>query len=71
MEGDNNMAKIKDVSLSTEDKELLFDVLVNQQYALEIISSEIADIESGQKKVTEGRLKELNELYDRLVKAGF
>lgn len=64
------MAKLKETKLSVEDKELLLDVLVGQSYALEVISCEIADIESGIKLVDENRIRLLNDLYDRLSKAG-
>ncbi|MRX73790.1 antirepressor AbbA [Bacillus lacus] len=53
-------------NLSTDDQVLLVDLLLNQQYALELITSEINDIENGLKTVDEQRYKKLICLYDRL-----
>ncbi|WP_102347104.1 antirepressor AbbA [Bacillus sp. Marseille-P3661] len=57
--------------LKNEDKLMLGEILLNQNYAIELVSSEIADIETGLKQADETRLKQLNELYDRLTKAGY
>lgn len=61
----------KVLELTSEDKNIIFDIVVNQYYALELVGSEIADIESGRKQVEDERLKQLNDLYDRLVRAGY
>ncbi|MCZ0754266.1 antirepressor AbbA [Anoxybacillus sp. J5B_2022] len=52
--------------LSTDEQQLLLEVLFSQQYALEIISSELADMESGQKQTDEARYQHLVKLYERL-----
>lgn len=52
--------------LSRDEQQLLLEVLFSQQYALEIISSELADMESGQKQTDEGRYLHLVKLYERL-----
>jgi hypothetical protein len=69
------MSKIQNSNLTSnltnEEKELLVDALLTQRYALEVVGSEISDLESGRKQVDESRLKKLNDLYSRLAKAGF
>ncbi|ANB60772.1 antirepressor AbbA [Anoxybacteroides amylolyticum] len=52
--------------LSPDEQNLLLEVLFNQRYALEIISSELADMESGQKQVDEARYRHLVKLYERI-----
>ncbi|GGJ74757.1 flagellar basal body rod protein FlgC [Anoxybacillus voinovskiensis] len=52
--------------LSPDEQCLLLEVLFNQRYALEIISSELADMESGQKQVDEARYRHLVKLYERI-----
>lgn len=59
------------VKLSTEEKELLLDVLFEQRYASEVVSCEITDIETGQKISDESRTKLLNKLLVRLHQAGY
>ncbi|BDG33010.1 antirepressor AbbA [Parageobacillus thermoglucosidasius] len=53
--------------LSHEEQILLLDILFAQQYALELISCELADIENGEKRVDEKRHQQLLHLYDRLL----
>jgi hypothetical protein len=52
--------------LSKSDKDLLLEVLFAQKYASEVISCEISDVESGQKKADAERMKKLQELFDKL-----
>lgn len=52
--------------LSPDEQSLLLEVLFNQRYALEIISSELADMESGQKQVDETQYRHLVKLYERI-----
>lgn len=60
------MAKRLPPELSGEEAMLLLDVLFSQQYALELVRSELADIENGDKKADEQRYRQLLRLYDRL-----
>ncbi|SFA52044.1 Antirepressor AbbA [Parageobacillus thermantarcticus] len=53
--------------LSHEEQLLLLDILFAQQYALELVSCELADIENGEKQVDEKRYQQLLHLYDRLL----
>jgi len=53
--------------LSHEEQILLLDILFAQQYALELVSCELADIENGEKQVDEKRYQQLLHLYDRLL----
>ncbi|AZB42632.1 antirepressor AbbA [Bacillus sp. FJAT-42376] len=52
--------------LSTEEQELLVSLLMKQEYAIELISSELNDIESGQKAVDMETYRQLTTLYDRI-----
>jgi len=54
--------------LSPEEERLLLELLWDQHYALELISSEINDIENGYKVVNEERYKKLIKLYERIRK---
>jgi hypothetical protein len=54
-------------TLSHEEQILLLDVLFAQQYALDLVSCELADIENGEKQVDEKRYQQLLRLYDRLL----
>lgn len=49
-----------------EEKKLLLNVLLNQEYAVELLSSEINDIECGTKNVDDNTYKQLITLYDRV-----
>ncbi|MFB7034377.1 antirepressor AbbA [Bacillus altitudinis] len=49
-----------------EEKKLLLNVLLNQEYAVELLSSEINDIECGTKNVDDNTYKKLITLYDRV-----
>ncbi len=64
------MATLTMLRLSEEEQALLLDVMLQQRYASELVSSEITDVETGQKKCEETRLKQLNNLLVRLHKAG-
>ncbi|WP_349408246.1 antirepressor AbbA [Pseudalkalibacillus sp. SCS-8] len=64
------MGAVTNVRLSSEEKQLLLDVVMEQRYASELVSSEITDIETGQKSCEEERVRELNQLLLRLHKAG-
>jgi hypothetical protein len=57
--------------LSDEEKSLLLDVMLEQKYASELVSSEIYDIETGQKTSDEDRVRQLNALLGRLHRAGY
>ncbi|MTH53097.1 antirepressor AbbA [Bacillus mangrovi] len=52
--------------LSAEEQELLVNLLINQEYAIELLSSELNDIESGEKAVDMETYKQLAILYDRI-----
>jgi len=54
--------------ISPEEERLLLELLWDQHYALELISSEINDIENGYKVVNEEHYKKLIKLYDRIRK---
>jgi hypothetical protein len=58
------------LKLSDEEKALLLDVVIEQKYASELVSSELTDIETGQKASEELRVRKLNDLFVRLHKAG-
>ncbi|OEH94247.1 antirepressor AbbA [Bacillus solimangrovi] len=64
------MNKVEALSLSKEEESLLVEVLLEQSYAIEVVCSQISDVEKGNKSVDEAKIKKLNALYDRLVKAG-
>jgi hypothetical protein len=53
-------------SLSPMDEALLLEVLYDQDYALELISCEITDIETGMKNVSPERYRHLVELFEQL-----
>ncbi|ARA97317.1 MULTISPECIES: antirepressor AbbA [Geobacillus] len=61
------MAKRLPLRLSGEEASLLLEVLFSQQYALELVRSELADIENGDKEADEQRYRQLLRLYDRLL----
>jgi hypothetical protein len=54
-------------TLSHEEQILLLDILFTQQYALDLVNCELADIENGEKQVDEKRYQQLLRLYDRLL----
>ncbi|KAA6453064.1 antirepressor AbbA [Bacillus swezeyi] len=51
---------------SEEERKLLLNVLLNHEYAVELLSSEINDIETGTKNVDSHTYKKLVTLYDRV-----
>jgi hypothetical protein len=61
------MGKQLPKTLSYEEQILLLEILFAQQYALELVSCELADIENGEKQVDEKRYQQLLRLYDRLL----
>jgi hypothetical protein len=61
------MGKLVLETLSHEEQRLLLDLLFTQQYALELVRCEIADIENGDKQVDARRYQQLLHLYDRLL----
>ncbi|MDR4434273.1 AbrB antirepressor AbbA [Bacillus tequilensis] len=48
-----------------EEQKLLLNILINHEYAIELLSSEINDIETGTKNVDGITYKKLVTLYDR------
>lgn len=48
-----------------EEQKLLLNILINHEYAIELLSSEINDIETGPKTLTSTTYKKLVTLYDR------
>lgn len=52
--------------LSREEEKLLLKILFNQQYALDVVSCELTDIERGDKQVQEEDYKQIINLYHRL-----
>ncbi|MGN7939944.1 antirepressor AbbA [Metabacillus sp. 22489] len=52
--------------LTLDDKQLLAEALISQQYALEIIISELNDIESGIKRMEQSKYLQLLTLYEKL-----
>ncbi len=54
------------VSLSYDEQKLLVETLLSQNYAIEVISSELNDIESGKKSKDEDSYQQLKSLYERL-----
>ncbi|MGM7720141.1 antirepressor AbbA [uncultured Metabacillus sp.] len=52
--------------LTSDEQKLLIELLLRQQYALEIVCSEINDIEAGMKRTDEKTYQQLIALYDRL-----
>lgn len=53
-------------SFSNEEQELLISLLMKQEYAIELLSCELNDIESGEKAVDMETYKQLTTLYDRI-----
>jgi len=64
------MGKQLPLQLSGEEASLLLEVLFSQQYALELVRSELTDIENGDKAADEQRYRQLLRLYDRLLTEG-
>jgi hypothetical protein len=52
--------------LSIEEAQLLLDLLFEQEYALELVSSHIYDIETGLKSVDLTKYQQIASLYSRL-----
>lgn len=62
--GDNRMETIE--RLTNDEQKLLVETLLRQNYALELISSELNDIETGMKTLDEASYLQLKSLYERL-----
>lgn len=58
----NNSGK----GLTADEQKLLIDVLFKNEYAIELLSSELYDIETGTKAVDETTYRKLVTLYDRV-----
>ncbi|TYR79870.1 antirepressor AbbA [Priestia megaterium] len=56
----------KGAVLSNEQEQLLLELLFKQQYALEIVSSHMTDIEKGLINVNSEQYEEIVSLYDCL-----
>ena len=54
--------------LSIEEEMVLLDLLFSQQYAFELVSCELSDIENGDKKVNIAEYRRLIHLYEKLSK---
>jgi len=52
--------------LTLDDKQLLAEALISQHYALEIVISELNDIESGIKRMDQSKYLQLLTLYEKL-----
>lgn len=52
--------------LSIEEAQLLLDLLFEQEYALEVVSSHMYDIETGLKAVDSQKYQQIASLYSRL-----
>ncbi|KEZ52777.1 MULTISPECIES: antirepressor AbbA [Metabacillus] len=52
--------------LSQDDQKFLVELLLKQQYALELVSSEIYEIENGTKQSDHATYQKLIRLYDRI-----
>jgi hypothetical protein len=52
--------------LTSEDQKLLVEILIRQHYAIEIVSSELNDIESGVKSTDDITYNRLVSLYELL-----
>ncbi|MCA1029871.1 antirepressor AbbA [Bacillus timonensis] len=61
------MEKELNIVLTDAEKNLLLSVLFRQDYALEIIRSELCDIEVGSKEVDLETYREMIVLYDKLI----
>ena len=48
-----------------EEQKLLLNILINHEYAIELLTSEINDMEAGSKSVDGTTYKKLVTLYDR------
>ncbi|MFX3624057.1 MAG: antirepressor AbbA [Ectobacillus sp.] len=61
--------KKSNVYLTEEEQNLLLDVLFQQNYAVELLACELADIESGLKAADTAHYKRVEKLFDRLKNA--
>ncbi len=56
----------RDIKLTQEDRFLLAHAILEQNYAIEIISSYLSDVEQGYKTIDEDLYKKYVALYDKL-----
>ncbi|WP_242222171.1 antirepressor AbbA [Bacillus cereus group sp. BfR-BA-01380] len=61
----------REIDLTKEEQNLLLDVLFQQNYASEILSVELSDIENGQKKTDIAHYKQVTSLFARLKNEGY
>jgi hypothetical protein len=52
--------------LTSDDQKLLVEILIRQQYAIEIVTSELNDIEAGVKSTDDITYNRLVSLYELL-----
>lgn len=60
------MKVLNSTMLTDEEKERLLNIVFSQNYALELVRCELADIENGDKRVSTQAYRELTNLYDKL-----
>ena len=61
----------REIDLTKEEQNLLLDVLFRQNYASELLSVELSDIETGRKKTDISHYKQLTSLFARLKNEGY
>ncbi|MDC2864879.1 MULTISPECIES: antirepressor AbbA [unclassified Bacillus (in: firmicutes)] len=61
----------REIDLTKEEQSLLLDVLFRQNYASEILSVELSDIENGRKKADVSHYKQITSLFARLKNEGY
>ncbi|HDX9576655.1 antirepressor AbbA [Bacillus cytotoxicus] len=61
----------REIDLTKEEQSLLLDVLFLQNYASEILSVELSDIENGRKKIDISHYKQVTNLFARLKNEGY
>ncbi|WP_078547440.1 antirepressor AbbA [Litchfieldia alkalitelluris] len=60
------MRVLNSAILTDEEKESLLSIVFSQNYALELVRCELADIENGDKMVSREVYREIANLYDKL-----
>ncbi|HDX9588495.1 TPA: antirepressor AbbA [Bacillus pseudomycoides] len=61
----------REIDLTKEEQNLLLNVLFRQNYASEILSVELSDIENGRKKTDVSHYKRITSLFARLKNEGY
>lgn len=61
----------REIDLTKEEQNLLLDVLFRQNYASEILSVELSDIETGRKKTDISHYTQVTNLFARLKNEGY